>query len=936
MIIYAAITVFVFPDSFKKDDKAVPSYAFPFYIIGTVFLFVGMLYCAIIIERSSKEYCLKPTTPSKLYWLQPGNQHVGDQVFNAFMAVKEGPGSSMTTKLRYIKSTRVRKYDGRYIEVYSTLFFTLLGFIIQFIGLRGAHASVILAQLGATFVMSVLRTCLRTQRMAPEENKLKEERDLTSYKQQELDSFAFHLENVKFFTVAAPSDFRRPSQDSEICAGPSARDLIAKRIRLAEITSGAAKESGTAWDHIPIRRVAQNLACTLQETMELVSSWGADLGGCFQFELNVECEWENFTAADTSRESYSIQSFRGGDTLQWKVEVNELEAVLGLWAWSLCKSNPEWRHPQINRLVGLGKNEASKEQTDACFYKWIFRQTEAKMASSRTSDSFSRLFGFDCDKTPHDLLVVETQNTLETMVAQDIYIHFLGKVLTFLGEFSGEVDVVPGSQHSFLAQSDSLDDLVSCFEEHGLGSREDALLCIVPNLKRRGFLPTLAVDSPRVMKRIEDYIKRNQWGNALHLARWICERSVDSEYQSSMYQFGNLCRRAIMDGDYDGQIEGLKQIRDLLTMDIRAKFFGSRRSRRPTGWMASRAFTDWWHNFSVQLGWILWHVTLNVPNARWIQSDLESLGVVKDLDSRGVYHDAADSAKARRALQQWLTYTTLDLEFERDVPGYEDQLAYNWASKSGNDAILYLFLAKWAELSVDMPALAHNAYVFAARSHSDWAIQTLHRHKADIESKDASGHSVIVALIMAHDREAVRLLLKNGAAVNGRSSGHAMRPVDVAAHEGFNDIVELLLQNGAVIERSSRETTSALYWACNNNKPDTVSLLLSHGADLDPIGPRGTTPLMCAVANEHVQMVEFLLQKGAKINARDNEDCTALMLAVKYTSMDILEKLIASGADTELRDINDMTALEIAIHFDFPQAVPLLQQGRTWRRSLLS
>src|SRR4051794_13233944 len=95
VIVYATITVFVFPGDFKKNGKAVPSYAFPFFIIGTTLLFIGMFSSAAIIERSSKEYSIKPKKPSKLYWLQPGNQKVGDQVFGAFLAVKEGANSTM-------------------------------------------------------------------------------------------------------------------------------------------------------------------------------------------------------------------------------------------------------------------------------------------------------------------------------------------------------------------------------------------------------------------------------------------------------------------------------------------------------------------------------------------------------------------------------------------------------------------------------------------------------------------------------------------------------------------------------------------------------------------------------------------------------------------------------------------------------------------------
>ncbi|KAJ6157740.1 hypothetical protein N7470_005332 [Penicillium chermesinum] len=136
VIIYAVVTVYIVPGSFKVDGKAVPKYAFPLYIIGTVFLFMGMMNSAILIGRSSHNYTLVPNKPSKVYWLQPGNQVVGDQVFNAFLAVNAEPLDSMS----YIKSRRGRLGKNQSIETYATISLTMVGFIFQFIGREGCIA----------------------------------------------------------------------------------------------------------------------------------------------------------------------------------------------------------------------------------------------------------------------------------------------------------------------------------------------------------------------------------------------------------------------------------------------------------------------------------------------------------------------------------------------------------------------------------------------------------------------------------------------------------------------------------------------------------------------------------------------------------------------------------------------------------------------------
>ncbi|KAJ5884928.1 hypothetical protein N7495_009438 [Penicillium taxi] len=922
VIIFAAITVFVFPESFQTDKKAVPSYAFPLYLIGTVFLFMGMLYCAIIIERSSKEYKFKPTCPSKLLWLQSGNQDVGDQVFNSFLAVKEGPKSCMTTRLQYIKSVRVPKYNGRYLEIYSTLFFTMVGFIFQFIGERGLHASVILSQLGCTLLMSILRTCLRTERMKSDENKIRGERELLSQRNQELESFAFYLENVTSFTLVSPMQSTQSSYIPVPRDGSKAKALIETRVRLAEITSNTKNSPSMPWDHIPIRRVAQNLASALQETIELVSSWGANFGEAFTFHLQVDCDWETENRPCHSREKYPIEISRGSDTLQWKMNVNQLEAVLGLWIWSLCKSSQEWHRSKLNRLVGLTHEEASKEETDAYFYKWIFRQTEAKMAASSSLNSPSQLFGPDSDKLPCDLLMVQTDNSLEVMAAQDLYSHFLGDILNRLKGLNDEVRVVIGAQNSFMTQSDRIDDLVRLFETNKLGSREDALLCIVPNMKLNGHLPELAANSTNVKKCIDDHIKKNEWKEALLLARWISERSVGSEFEHSVYELGNICRRAMLEGNRSAQEVALEQCKDLLSSDVRAKFFASPRRQRPSGWMQSDESEKWWRNFSMQLGWVLWGISQNAPQARWLESSLEALSVPRKLES--TKDTEQDTEICEHILQRWLTYTEDDIKFDHEPLGDEDQHIYKWALESERYAILYFFLTKWAQLSSGASTAAQLGYLIASENRSEWVMKVLIRYHVDIDARDFYGLSALLNRARANDTEGVRLLLANGAAINGFNQ--SARPIDVAAYEGHNDMIELLLDKGAEIENSIPGTSSALDWACDNGQIHTVQWLLDHGAYVNSLGIGGRAPLHSAVQSQSLELVKVLIKAGAKLNLIDNSSNTPLSLAAALTDMEILRFLVASGADLELATHFERNELEMARQWGRLDAAAIMEE----------
>ncbi|KAJ5161137.1 hypothetical protein N7492_006529 [Penicillium capsulatum] len=934
VIIYAAITVFIFPASFKKDDKAVPAYASPFYIIGTVFLFVGMLYCAIIIERSSKEYYLKPNKQSKLYWLQPGNQHVGDQVFNAFMAVKAGPNSGMTMDLEYIKSTRIRKYDGRYVEIYSTLFFTMLGFIIQFIGLRGLHASVILAQLGATFLMSVLRTCLRTQRMAPEENKLKNERSLTSLKRQELDSFIFHLENIESFGLVSSlrqetptdssSDSSRTMLPQENC---QLNRIIEARSRLAELTS-----SGhgliVAWDDMPIRKSAQNLAATIETTMDLMSNWGAAFGKKFEFPLSFECNTHSTGSINRIHGTYPVRLLRCGDALRWRIDMNELEAIIGLWSWSLYKSDEEWSQP-LNRLVGLSADEASKEETYLYFHKWIFRQTEARMVSSDMIDTKSRLFGLDSERHPQDkdVLIVRTQNCVEKMAALDIYTHFIQCVLRHVTTLGGDVDIEPHSMNSYLAQSSRINELMHCFEDCELGTREDALQCIVPVLRDQDLLPELAADSVTIRRRTEALLAQNNWESALSMTMWICQRSEGAELERSVYELGYLCRRALLSKEKAAQEQGLIYLSRILKASPRHDFLQSQAMRQPTHWGESPEFIQWWHAFSQQMGWLAWRISVNVPTLKWIQPDLKRLNTTESLTlPRAAEQSAEDIDQGRLALEEWLTLDHID--FARQLSGIEDELGFKWARQGGFNGLLYFFMMRLAEVGAKCPTLIQHAYVLAAKNHSSWAVQVLQSHEADINTLSGNNVSALVDVTVSEDILAVKTLLANGADPNGDDKAPDGRPLILAANLGFTKIVELLLQHGAIHELTDSIGLTALQWASREDRRDTAALLLSYGAEVDQIGSDHLTPLHSAVLSNQCHMAALLLENGANINAAEASFwLTPLMMAARSSFVEVLHLLLAMGADMYTRDVQGQTALDWARQNGCDETAAILEKA---------
>ncbi|KAJ5668101.1 uncharacterized protein N7477_006671 [Penicillium maclennaniae] len=919
VIVYSIITVFVSPDTFKKNGSAVPSYAFPFYIIGTTFLFIGMFFSAVIIERSSKEYYFKPKKSSTLYWLQPGNQKVGDQVFGSFLAEDTAP-------VMYIKSIRDHRYEGQCFVIYSTISLTVIGFIMQFIGLRGLHASVILASLGATLVMSILRTCLRTKRMAPEENKLKDEREITAYKQQELDCFAFKLEHMVSFDLISQDHCNTASvgscleqrRDSELIA----KRLIQTRVRLAELTSGSHDGSTMAWDEMPIRSAAKNLARTIETTMDVMSSWGIEFGESFNFPLDVECQRVSGTL---SRTTCLVQPSRSGDTLRWCVESKYLEAILGLWTWSLYKSEQDWLQP-LYRLVGVDEAEAQGEAAYHNFHKWIFRQTEARMASLKLIDSSRRLFGCDADQFAHgnDIMVMRTENDLEYMAAQDIYVHFIKAAFDHLTNLGGSFDVNVGLMGSYVAESSRINELVGCFESCRLGSREDALLCMVPMLNRKSMLPALAADSIHIRKRTGRSINENDWATAFRLVEWTCQRSIEDSYTYSLYELGYLCRRALLSNKKDSQLLGFIYTCKILESETQIGFLQTPIMSLSSTWQESGVNTTLWHSFSKQIGWMAWHISQRVPGMEWMQKDLERLNVQQDLGLCEVARLHKEQALVGvHAMQELLTFNQLDRQNELAKP--EDALGYWWASESGFDALVYSVLAQWAESGAENSSSVQYAFTIAAKCHSHWGIQVLQRRNADIDALNGVGRSSLMEVVDIGDIEAARTLLANGANPNGNDKVPGMRPLIIAAQRGWTSMVELLLSNRAATEVLDSLGCSALYCATIENHVEVVRLLLSHGANANKQAG-GSSALSSAVACNRVELVRMLLEYGADVDTTTaSTGSTPLTRAAQSGNAGMTRLLLENGANIHVLDGEGLTALDWAQRCGCESTVAILE-----------
>jgi uncharacterized protein len=219
-----------------------------------------------------------------------------------------------------------------------------------------------------------------------------------------------------------------------------------------------------------------------------------------------------------------------------------------------------------------------------------------------------------------------------------------------------------------------------------------------------------------------------------------------------------------------------------------------------------------------------------------------------------------------------------------------------------------------------------------------------------LERKDLyTQETPLIAQVQLGEYEDAKCLLQAGADANAETAG-GERALLIAAKEGREDLVELLVDFKAEVDGCDANTKTVLHWASEAGHLAVVQALLKAGANTTAKDNDGRTVLMLAC---DAAVVQALLKAGADIEAKDEDGRTALMLACEeekeaaaaelmeatknagaldvqsrdgypyhkrsalhWASLSGLEsavaKLLSLGADAALKDENGETALDLA------------------------
>jgi len=142
----------------------------------------------------------------------------------------------------------------------------------------------------------------------------------------------------------------------------------------------------------------------------------------------------------------------------------------------------------------------------------------------------------------------------------------------------------------------------------------------------------------------------------------------------------------------------------------------------------------------------------------------------------------------------------------------------------------------------------------------------------------------------------------------------------------FMDVVKVFIDMNAGITVPVKNDDTPITIAAAQGQNEIVDMLLQKGAPIEAKGATGWTPLHNAVLNNHKDLTEILIKKGANINNKDANGCTPLHTAAGWGFSDIAEILIKNGADINAVDFYTKTPLDYAVAKNNKSIIKLLKE----------
>jgi ankyrin repeat protein len=165
-----------------------------------------------------------------------------------------------------------------------------------------------------------------------------------------------------------------------------------------------------------------------------------------------------------------------------------------------------------------------------------------------------------------------------------------------------------------------------------------------------------------------------------------------------------------------------------------------------------------------------------------------------------------------------------------------------------------------------------------------------------------------------NNSQRLRDLIRQGVNVNIRDKD-GKAGIVIAIEKKFNDILRILLDNGADLNGSYFKSSADLFiFALHNNNFEGAELLLRKGikTNLNHRYKGGKSALMIAIEQDRLTLINLIMQNSFNPDLTDEFGNTALMYAASRNMISTVKNLLEKNSDPTIRQVAGKTAGDIA------------------------
>ncbi|KAK2759885.1 hypothetical protein FQN54_002619 [Arachnomyces sp. PD_36] len=991
VLVFAGMTTYYPPWKLQKDGGEIDGYAFPLTAAGTLTLVAGVLICSFVIEQSSKEVDWEANREdckgARIVWLQRHGV-VNDQLFESFAIFARGKRSSVLTSRRIETSASATDSrsmpgggDGKIPSRLSNLvvvgtLISLIGFVIQFTGLRAMNWSTAIMQLAATLVMAGLRSWVRRDLAEPPITiKIPSDYEVdwlaTRLARCQQDNWPDDDESFQNFQhgdwewsivkgADTTGEFNRKCED-----GASDGEYLAQRVmKVREHLGQLCRWTG------PASELAVSVAKSIEDTMNIRFP-GEDCS-TFTWSLKVKIK------ANTGQEQSVHFTVRRDERL-WVANATELEAALSLWLFATheeeerqkikeeSKPNKDWLRreemavkKQCMRLLCERTTQSVRD------FSWWVPGGASQLLSVRQLDSSqsriccdpAAVVEFDnfrivenpgckvqsksargttgyqsevsefgtgtpgrSSQVDDQFLAVTSNDTLAVVLARNLFSSFISAIADKIHPIGGNTtvspvdptDTDPGAWKSLKLENSVLYQMAQAAERAGLGTLQEAYTCIIPPLHLKKALPIPLDIIDLALGHANPEESAGHWQKAGAIYQWLLGITPTFDPRDDVYI------RSIAEC-----MEFCKQL------STTAKSWKRQHHKKEAFRGLENLRLSLLDSLKAMDKEITTHLAL-MYKQRFALDGLEDL--MPDGNeihpSQSLLEESLGHSPLHQALLSPEPYKTIQANSLIGEDNFDKKDALGWtplhlAATRGRRRIMSLLLIAGANPNSRNIAGWTPLHYFSFRKNGNpkLAWRFLQRG-ADVDATGRDGVGPLHCAAMSDNKIMTRLLIESGANIEIQDNSRKT-PLHWAAFNGASEVVQILSEKGAYLDSQEYNKRTPLHLAAERGHVGVADQLVQLGANIHAKDKFRYSALHWAAQAGDEKMIEKLLDLGARVNAKNVFAQTALHIAGFEGHEATTEELLRRGADVNAKDAFEKTALHMAAEQGYYKLVVIL------------